>query len=89
MRPRVERIEALLREAFAPSVLEVVDDSAAHRGHAGAASGAGHFDVRVVSPAFAGKTPIQRHRLVYQALAGMMHTEIHALSIKAYTPEEC
>jgi BolA protein len=85
---RVERMQQLLEAAFAPSRLEVVDDSARHAGHAGARDGRGHFNVEIVSPAFAGLAPLARHRKVYAALGEMMTTDIHALSISAKTPEE-
>lgn len=88
MSERVALIEERLRAALAPDALEIIDDSAAHAGHAGAREG-GHFTVHIVSTAFAGKTLIQRHRLVYAAVANLMHGEIHALSIaKAQTPDE-
>lgn len=85
---RVERIRAALESAFAPQSLEVIDDSARHAGHAGARDGRGHFDVEIVSEAFAGLAPLARHRKVYAALGEMMTTDIHALSIRAKTPEE-
>lgn len=85
---RVERIEAALRAAFAPQRLEVEDDSHRHAGHAGARDGRGHFNVSIVSEAFAGKPPLARHRAVYAALGEMMQTDIHALAIKAQTPAE-
>lgn len=85
---RAERIEAALAGAFAPRSLEVVDDSARHAGHAGARDGRGHFNVDIVSEAFAGLAPIARHRAVYAALGEMMTTDIHALSIRARTPGE-
>jgi BolA family transcriptional regulator, general stress-responsive regulator len=84
---RVQLIENRLRAALSPSRLEIIDDSHKHAGHAGAAAGGGHFQVRIQSAAFVGKTPIQRHRLVYDALAELMHTVIHALSIQAETPD--
>ncbi|MEI2782709.1 MAG: BolA family protein [Candidatus Competibacter sp.] len=88
MTDRVALIERRLRDALAPERLEIVDDSAAHAGHAGAREG-GHFTVRIVSTAFAGKPLIQRHRLVHAAVADLMRQEIHALSInKAQTPDE-
>ena len=85
---RVERIRALLTEALAPQSLDVADDSHKHAGHAGARGGQGHFGVDIVSSAFAGKLPLARHRLVYAALGDMMQTDIHALAIRARTPEE-
>ncbi|QIL21749.1 BolA family transcriptional regulator [Thermomonas sp. HDW16] len=85
---RVERIRSLLTEALNPVSLEVADDSHKHAGHAGARGGQGHFGVDIVSEAFAGKLPLARHRLVYAALGEMMQTDIHALSIRARTPDE-
>lgn len=88
MSGRVALLEERLRSALAPDSLEIIDESAAHAGHAGAREG-GHFTVRIVSTAFAGKTLIQRHRLIYTALADLMRRDIHALSIsKAKTPDE-
>lgn len=89
MSERVALIEERLRAALTPDSLEITDDSAAHAGHAGARAGGGHFTIRIVSAAFTGKTLIQRHRLVYDALADLMHREIHALSIPlAISPTE-
>ena len=85
---RMQRMEQLLRAALAPVQLDVVDDSARHAGHAGARDGRGHFNVRVVSTAFAGLRPLARHRAVYAALGAMMETDIHALGVEALTPEE-
>ncbi|PWK37162.1 BolA family protein [Cupriavidus plantarum] len=81
-------IDALLREALAPTHLTVRDDSAAHVGHAGAASGGGHYDVTIVSDQFAGKTRVTRHRMVYDALRSLFPAQIHALAVSAYTDEE-
>ena len=89
MNARVEKIEQRIRAALNPAQLEILDTSAAHAGHAGAiASGGGHFYATIVAEAFQGKTPVQRHQMVYQALGELMRTDIHALSIKAFTPEE-
>ncbi|MGX9719859.1 BolA family protein [Stenotrophomonas acidaminiphila] len=85
---RPERIRAALEAAFAPLQLDVEDDSHRHAGHAGARDGRGHFNVSIVSEAFAGMAPLARHRAVYAALGDMMQTDIHALSIKARTPAE-
>ncbi|MGH8245796.1 MAG: BolA family protein [Gammaproteobacteria bacterium] len=82
---------AAIRERLgklAPQRLDIVDDSQQHVGHAGAASGGGHFSVLIVAPGFDGCSGIERHRMVYQALADLMPREIHALSIKALTPDE-
>jgi BolA protein len=85
---RVERIRSLLQAALAPVQLEVGDDSHLHAGHAGAASGGGHFSVKIVSECFEGQRLVMRHRLVYDAVQGMMHTDIHALAITAIAPSE-
>lgn len=85
---RVEYIRNTLAASFSPEVLEIQDDSHRHAGHA-SAGGGGHFNVLIVSEAFAGKPLLKRHRMVYDALSeAMQSNEIHALSIKAYTPEE-
>ena len=85
---RVERIRALLQAALNPAQLAVGDDSHLHAGHAGAASGGGHFSVRIVSERFEGQRLVMRHRLVYDAVQAMMHTDIHALAITAIAPSE-
>jgi BolA protein len=85
---RVDRIRSLLQAALAPSRLEISDDSHLHAGHAGAASGGGHFSVKIVSERFEGLRLVMRHRLVYDAVQGMMHTDIHALAITAIAPSE-
>jgi BolA protein len=84
---RVAKIRQVLTARLAPVALEIHDDSAKHAGHAGAREG-GHFSVVVVSDQFAGRTRMQRHQLVYAALADLMRTDIHALSIQARTPQE-
>jgi BolA family transcriptional regulator, general stress-responsive regulator len=85
---RVARIESRLRARLAPVHLAIEDESHRHRGHAGAADGRGHFRVCIVSAAFAGHSRVARHRLLYDALAGEMRTDIHALAIEAFTPDE-
>ncbi|MGH8475205.1 MAG: BolA family protein [Methylococcales bacterium] len=86
---RVEKITTRINLALAPVRLEIFDDSASHAGHAGVREpGGGHFFATIVSPLFEGKSLIQRHQLVYQALGDLMQSDIHALSIKAYTPNE-
>lgn len=85
---RVERIRQALQAALAPLELDVTDDSHLHAGHAGARDGRGHYTVRIVSDAFAGKPPLARHRAVYAALGDMMATDIHALIIQALTAAE-
>lgn len=86
--PRLARIRAALESGLQPCALELEDESHRHAGHAGARDGRGHFRVRVVSEAFAGKLPLARHRIVYAALGELMQTDIHALSIQALTPAE-
>ena len=81
-------IRALLEAELAPSALAIDDDSHHHAGHAGAAGGAGHFTVRIVSDRFRDLPLLARHRLVYQTVAPLMSTEIHALAIVAQTPDE-
>ncbi|MGI8561041.1 MAG: BolA family protein [Luteimonas sp.] len=83
---RVAAIRAALEQAFSPSALEIRDDSHRHVGHAGASDGRGHFRVEIASAAFAGQSPLQRHRAVYAALGELMATDIHALSIDAKAP---
>ena len=85
---RVTLIRERLTAALAPEHIEIVDESAQHAGHAGARSGGGHFAVTLVSSAFDGKGPLERHRMVYAALGDLMQREIHALSIKAYASHE-
>lgn len=85
---RATLIESRLREALAPRKIAVRDDSHRHAGHEGAKSGGGHFYVTIVSARFEGKSPLQRHQMIYQALGDMMKKEIHALSIEALTPDE-
>ncbi|MCZ7655761.1 MAG: BolA family transcriptional regulator [Rhodocyclaceae bacterium] len=74
--------------ALDPQRLDIADDSAGHAGHAGAREGGGHYRLTIVSARFAGCGTVQRHRLIYEALGPMMRREIHALSIKALTPDE-
>jgi BolA protein len=74
--------------SLAPAQCEITDESAAHAGHAGAASGGGHFHLTIVSDCFAGQNAVGRHRLVYQALGDLMGSRIHALSITALSPDE-
>lgn len=83
-----ESIRTLLNDAFSPSVIEIIDNSAAHAGHAGARSGGGHYHVTIVADVFEGKSSVQRHQLVYKALGDMMKQEIHALGINALSPSE-
>lgn len=94
--PIAQAIKSCLAAALAPTYLELTDDSAAHRGHAGAAGykdGESHFVLHVVSSAFAGLSRVKRHQLVYASLVhpelgDLMATKVHALNIKAETPAE-
>ena len=84
----MQEIRSRLESALQPEVLELVDESHKHVGHAGARDGRGHFYLRIVSGRFFGQPQIQRHRLVYQALGGLMQTDVHALAIDASAPGE-
>ena len=84
-------VPAVLRTrltALAPQRIEITDDSAAHAGHPGAAGGAGHFSLLVVSEAFSGLSRLARQQRVLRELADLLPHPIHALSIRALTPEE-
>jgi BolA family transcriptional regulator, general stress-responsive regulator len=81
-------IEKRLRDALAASHVDVLDESHRHAGHAGAASGGGHFRATVVAARFEGLSRVARQRLVYEALAAEMRSEIHALALRTFTPEE-
>jgi BolA protein len=83
----VQRIRQCLA-ALEPESVELTDDSARHAGHAGAREGGGHFVLTVVSPRFAGRSRIERHRMVYAALGPLMQREIHALALQTYAPGE-
>jgi BolA protein len=84
----MDRIRSRLLATFAPTDCQLVDESHLHAGHAGAASGAGHYRVQLVSDRFEGLNRVSRHRLVYDCLNDMMHTDIHALAIIALAPSE-
>jgi len=78
-----------LREAFTPESLDVTDESHLHEGHAGHRPGGGtHFRVYIVSPAFEGKTRIERHRMINATLAAELAASVHALALKALAPGE-
>jgi BolA protein len=82
-----ERIRVRLHEAFMPSVLEVVNESDRHSGHRGSpGSGESHFRVHIVSQSFMGKSRVERHRMVNDALSAELGGGIHALAIKADAP---
>ena len=84
-------LSAAIRERLAalePESVELLDESGRHVGHPGAAAGGSHFRLVIVSPRFAGLDQLERHRMVYAALGSLMHREIHALAIRALTPDE-
>ncbi len=86
--PTAQLLEQRLRETLQPLMLEVIDESAQHHGHAGAnGTGSGtHFKVRITSHIFTGKTPVMRHRLVYDSLQDFIDQGLHALAIEAKAP---
>lgn len=85
---REQQIMSRLSATFLPTECLLEDESAQHAGHAGAASGGSHFRLRMVSTRFEGCSRVTRHRLVYDCLFDMMHSEIHALTIMALAPSE-
>jgi BolA protein len=85
---RQAQIRTELEKSFQPTELLIKDQSHLHAGHEGAKDGKGHFDVTIVSEAFAGVNRVQRHRMVYDALGKLLETDIHALRIKAFAPSE-
>ena len=84
----MREIEQRMRAQLAPASVDLIDESALHAGHAGAAGGGGHYRMRIVSPRFAGLSRVARHRLVYDPLSDLMRNAIHALTIEALTPDE-
>jgi BolA protein len=78
-----------LNSALSPTAIELIDDSEQHRGHGGYnPAGESHFSLHIESPAFAGKTRVERQRMIYAALGSLMESRVHALSIKAKAPGE-
>ena len=87
--PLAREIETLLQHAFLPTRLEIINDSARHRGHAGDdGSGESHFTVVIESAAFAGKNRLERQRMVNRALGDVPGNRVHALAIRAFAPGE-
>jgi len=85
----IDAIQSKLTDAFRPSRLEIVDDSARHAGHAGARPGGeSHFNVTIEADAFVGQPKVARQRMVYRALADELAGPVHALSVKALAPGE-
>jgi BolA protein len=84
-----QSIREKLTEAFEPEALEIVNESDRHAGHAGSpGTGESHFAVKMVSSAFAGKSRLERHRMVNEVLAEELSGNIHALALSALSPEE-
>jgi BolA protein len=82
-------IETLLQEAFLPTRLQVINDSARHHGHAGDdGSGESHFTIVIESAAFTGKSRLERQRLVNRALGDIPGNRVHAMAIRAFAPDE-
>ena len=87
--PLAEEMTELLTAAFAPIHLEVINDSAKHRGHSGDdGSGESHFTVAIESAAFAGKSRLERQRMVNAALGDIPGNRVHALAIRAFAPQD-
>ena len=84
----IDLIVDRLRQELSAESVEIEDQSHLHVGHAGAASGGGHYQVTVVASCFKGLNTLARHRLIYDALDNLMKKEIHALSIQAYSEDE-
>ncbi len=85
-RPKI--IHTTLIDALDAEHVQVEDDSALHAGHSGAQGGGGHYRVLVVSPRFEGLSRVAAQRLVYQALGSLMATDIHALEMRTFTPDQ-
>ena len=85
---RVELLRERLQTALRPTAIEIEDQSHLHAGHPGARDGKGHFRVKIISECFADLRPLQRHKLVYDAVTDLMESDVHALSIEALTPSE-
>ena len=85
-------VDRAIRERLAalePQAVDLVDESEAHRGHTGYREGGGtHWRLSIVSARFTGQSTLARHRMIYQALGGLMQHPIHALAITARSPEE-
>jgi BolA protein len=87
--PIGETLSRTLEKSFAPVRLQVIDESHLHAGHAGSHPlGESHFRIHIVSSAFSGKSRVERHRMVNDAVAGLLQSRVHALTIKANAPEE-
>lgn len=87
MQNLIDELKNCLQTQLSPTIIDLIDDSAEHAGHAGNRGGA-HLTLHIVSAQFEGKLPLARHRMIYEILAPWMNTHIHALSIQAQTPLE-
>ena len=85
---RVERIRTILEARFRPLHLEIGDESERHAGHRGATSGGGHYHVVLVSAEFEGRSRLDQHRMIHEALRDLIGPEIHALGLTTRTPAE-
>jgi BolA protein len=87
--PVATEMLARLNSALSPTSIELIDDSEQHRGHGGYnPAGESHFSLHIESPAFAGKSRVERQRMIYAALGELMRERVHALSIRATAPGE-
>ncbi len=87
--PVAAEMKRRLEQALSPTLLQLTDDSETHRGHGGYnPAGESHFSLKIESPVFAGKSRVERQRLVYAALGDLMKERVHALSIRASAPGE-
>jgi BolA protein len=86
---RIRLFETDLKAAFDVIDLKIEDESHLHAGHVGAASGGGHFKIRIIAPQFEGMNLVKRHRAIYAALNSHFPNAIHALTIEAISPAEC
>lgn len=87
--PVAAEMRRRLEAALAPTILSLTDDSEAHRGHGGHnPAGESHFTLAIESPAFGGRTRVERQRMVYRALGDLMDGRVHALVIAAKAPGE-
>jgi BolA protein len=87
--PVASEMRRRLTSALSPNRIELTDDSEQHRGHGGYnPAGESHFSLAIESPAFAGRSRVERQRMIYAALGDLMHERVHALSIKAKAPGE-
>ena len=87
MESTLHKIESRLQAVLKPSFLQVLDDSGRHAGHVGARSGGGHYQVVAVAECFSGKSMIEQHRMVHEALKDLFPSEVHALALKTYDPK--